>query len=203
MAGYHLRWDLSVFGRCAAPPVWVARCIGGSFLLLCGACLGFSREPVRRGFVLFCLGVAVTAVSSAAGQPILFGILHCLGVGCMGWGRLRERVLPKLNGPWAAGSLLLWGLCLALTDRVTVSADWLFPLGLRSETFYSADYWPILPWTLLFPAGMWLGKRFPRRTPRAETGAVLRLLTWPGRHSLPIYLLHQPILYGLCRLLFG
>ena len=78
----------------------------------------------------------------------------------------------------------------------------LFPLGIRAVGFYSSDYYPVLPWIFLFLIGTFLGRfaaaeRFPKwmYPARAPFFSVL------GRHALLIYILHQPILYGIMTVL--
>ena len=67
-----------------------------------------------------------------------------------------------------------------------------------------ADWYPLLPWIGAVLVGVAIGaalypdgERGPslRRLVRAPRGAVLAGA--PGRHSLPIYLVHQPVLIGL------
>ena len=70
---------------------------------------------------------------------------------------------------------------------------WLSLVGLLSPDFYSADYFPIFPYLFLFLAGYFLGKLpLPDWMRRSHCRPLARL----GQHSLIIYLLHQPILYG-------
>lgn len=82
----------------------------------------------------------------------------------------------------------------------------LFPLGLMAEGFVSSDYFPLAPNLGWFLLGMILGRTLykEKRTlfPRVNSGsAPIRFLSWCGRNSLLIYLLHQPILEGLTYLL--
>lgn len=74
----------------------------------------------------------------------------------------------------------------------------LFPLGLHPLIFASADYYPLLPWIFLFLAGYWLGVAFlQRRAPEFCYREHLSALGWIGRHALIIYLVHQPVVYGV------
>lgn len=86
----------------------------------------------------------------------------------------------------------------------TVSVGWLYPLGLLSPGFHSADYFPLLPWFFLFLAGTVLGGWcLDHRDNRLLTLSLPGFLTWPGRHSLLIYVLHQPVLFGVSYLIWG
>lgn len=74
-------------------------------------------------------------------------------------------------------------------------------LGFPAPSFVSSDYFPLLPWLFLFWTGFYLYRLRP------ETPAVpdIRLpgIGAIGRHSLMVYLLHQPVIYGLLALIFS
>jgi len=90
------------------------------------------------------------------------------------------------------------------TGVTQVSVQWLYPLGLTAPGFRSADYFPLLPWFFLFLTGTVLGGWcLSHRDSRLLTKFLPAVLTWPGRHSLIIYILHQPVLYGICLLIWG
>ena len=77
-----------------------------------------------------------------------------------------------------------------------------FFFGFVSSGFYSADYFPILPWIFVFLLGTWLGGKI-REGKLPERFYTARFPFFPkvGRHALLIYILHQPILAGLCFLI--
>ena len=92
-------------------------------------------------------------------------------------------------------AVLREGIAARLPESWYTASPWLFPLGFPQPWFASADYFPILPWTLLFLAGSYLGvwARAGRLPSFCYRGCVPALRTL-GRKSLWIYLLHQPVL---------
>lgn len=67
-----------------------------------------------------------------------------------------------------------------------------FPRG-----FFSTDYFPLLPWLFLFWAGYFLHFCMGRARMEPLRRSVCPALGWMGRHSLLLYLLHQPVIYGV------
>lgn len=204
MLGYHLLYDLAAFGYLdaalmASLPLRIVRIFGGgSFILISGAALCFSGQPQRRGFFLLCAGAAVTAVTAAVGYPAAFGVLELLGVCQMVFGALRPR-LERVRLPYlAAIAALAFALTAVFTARITVPWRWLYPLGLKYPGFYSSDYYPLLPWAFLFLLGFCLGRWMAgKRTSLPLLSAHFPpALTFAGRHSLLIYLVHQPLFWG-------
>jgi uncharacterized membrane protein len=90
-------------------------------------------------------------------------------------------------------------------NTIRVEPRWLFPLGLRRVGFATADYFPIFPEFGWFLLGAVLGKTVYRKKqtllPRVNAQApILRFFCFCGRQSLPIYLVHQPLLSGILTL---
>ena len=181
---------------------------GVLFLLLSGTCATLGSGHTRRGLLVFACGMVCTAVTLGmyllgfSGKEIIiyFGVLHCLGVCMLLWGGFRK--LPT----WALGVLgaALTAAGLWLRTRY-VSFPWLIVLGFVPDWFASSDYFPLLPNLGFFLLGAVLGKTVYRqkttRLPKVNAERpALRFLTLCGRHSLGIYLLHQPILAGIMTL---
>ena len=205
----HFLFDLSFFGGLDLTlPAWyvfLQEYGGAIFVVLSGVCVTLGSKSVRRGLIVFACGMLITAVTygmyrlgmSGADVVVKFGVLHLLGV-CM----LVYPAFKKL--PPAALTVL--GLVIAITGYairgIIVPQRWLFPLGLTYEGFTSSDYFPLFPQLGYFLIGAAIGKTAYRekRTPLPgsfqKTG-IARFFCWCGRQSLFIYLLHQPIVYGL------
>lgn len=72
-------------------------------------------------------------------------------------------------------------------------------LGFPAPAFASSDYFALLPWLFLF----WTGFYLYRLRPEIPALPDIRLpgLSVISRHSLLLYLLHQPVLYAALVLL--
>ena len=205
----HFLFDLSFFGGLSLTlPAWyvfLQEYGGAIFVVLSGVCVTLGSKSVRRGLIVFSCGMLITAVTygmyrlgmSGMDVVVKFGVLHLLGV-CM----LVYPAFKKL--PPAALALL--GLAIAITGYairgVVVPQHWLFPLGLTYEGFTSSDYFPLFPQLGYFLIGAAIGKTAYREKKTLLPGAfqktgIARFFCWCGRQSLFIYLLHQPIVYGL------
>ena len=211
----HLCYDLCAF--CGAPwyvfrnPVCdgIHYYCGILFVLLAGVSSNFSRSNILRGLKTLGAALALTLVTTLVGEPVVFGVLHLLG-SCMllyGLAQTLSRRVPRREGRAAAekAAPVLCAGGILLTARfangypTTIPHLWIF--GFVTPDFYSSDYFPLLPWIFVFLLGVWAGGiiragRFPRwfyevKAPR---------LALVGRHSLLIYLVHQPVLYGLVML---
>ena len=214
---YHTIWDLVYlfavdwpWFRGPAAYVWQQSICWG-FILLSGFCYALGRQPWRRGAAVFGAGVLVTAVTLLflPDQRVMFGVLTLLG-SCMLLLAPLRRPLERL--PAGAG-LLAATLCFVLTRNLERGClgfeGWRFlilPQGLYRNLitayfgfppadFFSTDYFPLFPWCFLFLAGYFLGRICLTHRPKVLTRhcSPLDLL---GRHSLPIYLIHQPAVYA-------
>ena len=204
MLVYHFLFDLFLFDRLSwrvmfgLPLTVLERYIACSFLLCAGVSATLTRSNVRRGLVTLLAGVPVMAVSFLVGAPIWFGVLQCLGLCMLLYAALRR---PLDRVPLKIAPALWLGLFAAayiVTESVTVPVRWLFWLGFRFPGYVSYDHFPLLPWFFLFLTGTWLG-RLLAVSPRLRALAghpAPGALTVPGRHTLWVYLLHQPVLYG-------
>lgn len=176
---------------------------GVAFLLISGICVTLGSRSTRRGIIVFGCGMLCTAVTwgmyklglAGNGLVIWFGVLHCLGICMLLWSLCKK--LPA----WA---LAVLGIAIAAAglytlNNVLVDFPWLVPLGIRYPQFASGDYFPLMPNLGYFLLGAALGKTLYRKKETLLPGVnaanpILRFLQGCGRHSLWIYLLHQPVL---------
>ena len=204
MVIHHFLYDLVAF--CGAPgwlfsnPVFdfLHFVFAGLFILLSGVSSNFSRSNVKRGLKALACALVITAVTVVMDMPILFGVLHLLGT-CMVLYGLTRPLWEKLPF-WVVPAVSLLGLVLTgdMVGGVSSESRWLWMLGWTYEGFVSTDYFPLLPWVFVFLLGTWAGKYIKAgRMPAWFYGADCPPLAAVGRHSLVIYVLHQPMLYGL------
>ena len=74
-------------------------------------------------------------------------------------------------------------------------------LGFADESFISADWFPLMMWAPVYFIGGALGVYWKRwGFPVLFLRDAMPFLSYTGRHSLAIYLLHQPILMGITTL---
>ncbi|CAO3362127.1 DUF1624 domain-containing protein [Azospirillum palustre] len=208
MAAYHGSWDATYFGLAGfdllGDPLWLAArtAILSSFLLLAGIGLVLaSRDGIDAGRFLRRLGrvaagaAAVSAASYALfpDSPIFFGVLHHIVVASViGLAFVR---LPAIVTLAVAAAAVLVGTTQGFP---LFDSPWLRWIGLTSVAPDSNDYVPLLPWIGGVLAGIGLGRLWPGLGEGVRvTGRAARLLAFGGRHSLAVYLLHQPLLFGI------
>lgn len=182
---------------------------GVLFLLLSGICVTLGHHPIRRGLIVLGAGLLCTIVTWAmaalgladASLIIYFGVLHCLGVCMLLWPIFRR--FP--NWLTAIIALILCIVGLYWRQNTPLVSWWTMPFGAPPADFVTSDYFPLFPNLGFFLFGSLLGKGlyknkvslFPRVNRRFF---LIRFLTFCGRYSLLIYLLHQPVITGILML---
>lgn len=209
MVAVHLLYDLTeLYGLVSwkiPESIRLLADLGGKlFLVLSGLCATLGHRPVRRGLQVLGCGIGISAVTfllwkwgfSDRSILIYFGVLHCLGSCMLLWPLFRDR---------SQRALLCWGILLAVLSPWVVrlpktESFLLIPFGITPGDFVTGDYYPLLPGLGYFLLGGWLGRHLYREKRSLLPDYHSRIagaLCWAGTHSLPIYLLHQPVLAGL------
>jgi uncharacterized membrane protein len=213
MAVYHFAWDLSELRLIAlevtAEPGWrvFARVIAASFLLLVGIGLALAHPGwirwgafARRLATVAAASLLITAATYFAfpDSYIFFGILHAIALSSL-------LAVPFTQAPAWVPALL----AVAIAGAASLPGGGMFELpqlaflGLGSRPPITNDWVPLLPWAAFVFAGVALGtvgRGWIARGSAPIRSRIGRALAWAGRHSLVIYLLHQPLLFGA---LFG
>ena len=222
---YHTCWDLVfLFGK-KIPGysglggyVW-QQSICWTFILLAGFCWSLGSHHLKRGLIVFGSGILITFVTLLVmpESRVIFGVLTLIG-SCMLLLIPMEKLLLKLRAEIGlAGSFLLFLLFRNVNTGYLGFENWnilklpdgfyenLFTtyLGFPQKGFFSADYFSLLPWFFLFLTGFYLYQLVQKNH------MMEKLFSWRvpgfdviGRHSLLIYLLHQPVVFGISWMLF-
>lgn len=212
---YHFTWDLGFFGlielQAGVDPAWrlFAKAIAGSFLFLVGVSLvlstrsGIAPRPfLRRLAMISAAALAVTAATFYAtpNSFVFFGILHSIAVSSV-------LALPLLRAPpwWLAMMAALVAAAPAVLTSPSFDSPALWWLGLTPKPPLTNDYVPIFPWFATVLAGICaarlaIGAGFDRLLARWQPGRIAGVIGWAGRHSLAVYLLHQPVFFALLSL---
>ncbi len=217
---YHIGFDLSFFMQFPIDPLsggWflLQRITANIFLVLVGVSAAISsarmerqgasrrekfRKNLRNGIGLLACGALVSLVTIIAVGDLYvrFGILHLIGVAV---------ILAPLLTPLREGNALLAIVVLLLSRKLggmNIQTSLLLPLGLAPPSFASVDYFPLFPWIASVLIGIAIGDFLYNRGAlkhHLPTNRFTRLLSSPGRHSLLIYLVHQPVLLGILKTL--
>jgi uncharacterized membrane protein len=217
MVVFHLAWDLSALGFIATDvaqhPGWrlFAQAIAASFLIIAGAALslahadGFRPGPFLRRIAVVAGAALLVTLGTWLAFPdrfVVFGILHAIAVFSL-------LAVPLLRQRWWFALTMALGVTLA-HHWVQSSSDaglqsWLAAsalhplwqhLGLTWEPPLTVDFIPLFPWFGWLLVGLSAGSWLRQRPAIVDQPPSIQPLSLLGRWSLPIYLLHQPVLYG-------
>ena len=224
MIAFHLCYNIfMIFGmdeRWAFYPATVEweRYICFSFMLISGISLNFSRRAYRRGLTVSACGALISLVTRLVipEEIILFGVLTCIGL-CMILTQAARRLLERAEPFAGAGVCLLlfaffyglpqgylgfFGAKLIELPKELYCFMPLALLGLPDKSFYSSDYFPLLPWLFLYVCGFFAWRALEKLDLTRLFKRGVPILDFCGKYSLPIYMLHQPLLMGICFLIF-
>jgi len=166
------------------------------FIFVSGISSTFSRNNLKRGLRVFMWGMVLTGVTYFYNKEyyIKFGILHFLGISMM----LYHFVNTSIKEYYFRYFFIFATLCIVIGNifsYVTIRLPYLFAIGLTHREFSSMDYYPLLPWFGLFLYGALTGKKIYEE-PKSffHTTYNCPIVSYISRHSLFIYLIHQPII---------
>lgn len=226
MVIYHASWNLVyIYGvkwdwyKSYGAYIW-QQSICWTFILLSGFCFSLGKRHLKSGLMVFGGGALVTLATLIAmpQNRVVFGVLTCIG-SCILIMTFTEKVWKKI--PEEAGVILSFLLFL-VTKNVNNGylgfedmRIWEIPeswyrnyittyLGMPFRGFYSTDYFSLLPWLFLFVTGFYLYVISEKQglLKQSFMYAEIPAFSFLGKHSLLIYLLHQPVIYRLQELFF-
>ena len=225
MLVYHTLWDLSmIFGKA---PAWftptadyvIQRTTALLFLSISGFSFGLGRRHLKSAMRTLAGGLIV-AVATYIFMPravAYFGVLVLLAsctVIMIPLRYLLDKISPYITAPL---SLILFFFCENISDGYLGFLGFRLELptilyknlitayfGFPHEGFASLDYFPIFPWIFLFIFGYAVYKMISDKNRLNRlTSPRIPPLEWLGRHTLSIYLIHQPLILGALYLIYN
>ncbi|MGE4588588.1 MAG: heparan-alpha-glucosaminide N-acetyltransferase [Acidaminococcaceae bacterium] len=221
---YHFIYDLIHFYSMEIPwfystPVYLVQQAGvWLFVFISGAMSLCAKNPLRNGLLLVGCGLMITLATYfySPANIIVFGILSLLG-----WAAiitvLARPILEKipiklglalslflffLTHEMAEGRLSLLQVHVYDLPLSWYDSRFLFPLGLPHASFTSADYFPLLPWIFAYWLGYFCWQMTDEELREKYFFRQLSGFAFMGRHSLFLYLIHQPIILAVISLVF-
>lgn len=223
MIFYHLFYDLVYIFNLniefyKIEKVWIWQLsIAISFFLISGFSSYLTRKDklLKRGVILSLIGFLFTLVTYIfiRDELIIFGVLNGLGISMIFCGLFKGQ-LDKLDYKFSififiilfiifykisSGYINLFFKKISLPDFLYKMN--LFFIGFREKAFYSADYYPILPWIFIYLTGFYLGK-WLKEEDFYDLYGKENIISKIGRQSLKIYILHQIVIFGILSLIF-
>ena len=225
MVMFHFIFDLNYFGIYSFNIHsgflwWFARITASMFVFLVGVSLSLSYarttllnnyitekelflKYLKRGLKIFSYGLLITAATWIFIRDgfIVFGILHFIGIAIiLEYVFIKRKYLNLFLGlAFIAVGIILMGFKFDFYGLL-----W---LGFIPKNFYTVDYFPLLPWLGIVSFGIFLGntlyEKYVRqfKLPDLSSNLVVKISSFLGKHSLLIYLIHQPIIIILLFLL--
>lgn len=197
-----------------------------SFIFISGFCWQMSKHNFKRGLEVFFAGLLITVVTLIfmPESRVVFGVLTLLGSSMLLMIPCETffKKIPPLVGatlsfliflfvyPINDGYLGFFNIKLITLPEELYSSLFSSYLGFTQPGFYSTDYFSLLPWFFMYSVGYFTYSFLLKSNTKPNIReASLRILSkslctpvgWVGRNSLIIYMLHQPIIYGLLTLL--
>lgn len=218
MIVFHTMFDVMIMGDGSfsvrnIPGYVFQQSIGYGFIFLSGMCRAIGKRHLRRGLTVLGAAALVSFVTYVftPGQAINFGVLVLLGSSMLIVIPL-EKVIKDKHAPIGLGlSLVLFILTRNVSDgnlgfeglKLIELPDFLYRnfatayLGFPPADFASGDYYPLIPWFFLYMCGYFFWKLIgTKEWVKKPLLIKIPVLSFLGRHSLLVYLLHQPICYA-------
>lgn len=208
-------WDMDLWWMNSALVNAVRDFGAGVLIFLSGISSLLSHSNIKRGFKTLACAALLSLVTYFVMPDnfIFWGILHFMGLMMLLYGIVGKYInkLPRLAGfgifialfvfmyPLMTGGYVGIPRLLEIyvPDAMKTSVI-TYIIGFGGGELISADYFPILPWSALFLAGTYIGNYVREgRIPQFMYKDICKPITFLGRNTLVIYLLHQPVIFAL------
>ena len=218
MIVYHTVWDMvHLFGfnwkwyQSDASYLW-QQMVCWTFIFISGFCQSLGRQRLKRGITVLLCGCLISLVTIIAmpQEPALFGVLTLIG-SCMLLMIPLDNIFKRCSPPIGfMVSMALFITTRNINQGFLGFGSWNFLklpnswyrnpftayLGFPTKNFHSTDYFSLFPWIFLFIAGYFLCRLMQKRKLLDWLRpSRIKSAEWLGRHSLEIYVIHQPVIY--------
>lgn len=217
MIGYHVLFQLSFFAperipwfnpyvMTGAPIAFLFVTIAGISLVLFTAKESSQPKATKkmfvRGIYILCFAAVITAASWLIfpSRMVVFGILHLIGCATI---LSIPFVVLKIRG-WITFSFGIIVIAISPLLAYVRGPAFLIPFGITPVGFTTLDYEPLIPWFGVLLIGVALGSVLYKGGVRCkvleqlgEMPKAAAPVAFLGRHSLLIYLIHNPIIFGI------
>lgn len=172
--------------------------VGVSLVLATQNGINVRRYALRLGWLLV-LSIAITVNSyfMFPDRLIVFGILHFIAFASVAGLLFVRLYIPSL----------VLGIGIILLDLLFqhpyFDQYWIHWIGLMTHRPATEDYVPVIPWFGVVLIGIFIGQTIVRSESLQRIlsinsdKVIMRSLAFSGRHSLLIYVIHQPILFAI------
>ena len=217
---YHSAFDLAFFFNVPLDPLaggwfWLQRFTANLFLLIVGISFAISygrmerrnttlkemlkKYAKRAALLLLCAtGISAVTLMTVGDAWVRFGALHLIGFSLL----LLPFLMPLKEGTALLAILIL--LLSPLLKNLSIDTPLLLPFCVPPRGFTSVDYLPLIPWMAPILLGTATGNVLYNRgwlRWHLVDHPVTRIFALPGQHALLLYLVHQPLLLALFRII--
>ncbi|MBE7067101.1 MAG: DUF1624 domain-containing protein [Ruminococcaceae bacterium] len=203
----HTLFDIEAFFDIDYPAFYIFIKNNGGilFVVLSGICATLGTKTFKRGLFVFGAGMLVTIVTFGLyyfgimhkSVIISFGVLHLLGICMMIYPVMKQ--LPNITIGILGVLVIILGYCITgMHSDIPFS----YIIGIPSVDYAAGDWFPLVPFAGWFFIGIFLGNILYKKKQSLFPNApkdffIIRFFRWCGVYSLYIYLIHQPIVFGL------
>ena len=219
---FHLFYDLVyIFGEnlpffeSRGASIW-QNMIAMTFIITSGISYNFGKKNSRKIILLFiCAAIlSATTIIIIPEEFIAFGIIHFFAFATL-FLSIFDGLFKKIN-PFVG--IIIFTLLFISTRFITngyiyllnskyylpenfYGLGFLFWLGFPNNNFISSDYFPVIPWLFLFIVGYYIGRIIITKKPvmKKKSFNPINII---GRHSLFLYIIHQPVIYIVLSLIY-
>ncbi|WP_051515101.1 heparan-alpha-glucosaminide N-acetyltransferase [Fervidicella metallireducens] len=162
------------------------------FITISGICTGLAKNNFKRGLKILAMAMLITIATFIFDrrQYVRFGILHLLGISII----LSPFFLRLKRSTLLIISVISLSIGYKL-NKITINNALMVPFGVIYNGFITIDYYPIFPYIGVFAFGVYVYKKLYFNNKSLFSYEInLKFINFLSRHSLKIYLVHQPII---------